>query len=50
MQIYLFSYVAADVQHYYLWNPFSKLCIIYKWKMTEFTVSLLSQLFGIWEL
>ena len=50
MQICLFSYVTADVQYYYLWNQFSKLCIIYKRKMTEFMVSLLSQLFGIWEL
>lgn len=50
MQICLLSYVTADVRYYYLWNHFSELCIIYKWKMMEFMVSLLSQLFGIWEL
>lgn len=48
-QIYLFSCVTADVQYYCLWNHFSKLRIIYKWKI-EFMVNILPQLFAIWEL
>lgn len=47
MQFYLFSYVPADVQYCYSGNHFSNLCILCKWKVAEFLVSVL---FGIWDL